>query len=48
MPRPLRLEFAGALHDVIACGKARKPIFLDDEDRHSFFDGLSGACARFD
>jgi putative transposase len=48
MARPLRIEFPGALHHVIARGNAREPIFVDDEDRQAFLDGLSGACGRFD
>jgi REP element-mobilizing transposase RayT len=47
MSRPLRLEFAGALYHVMARGNARAAIFLNDEDRQAFCQGLSRACDRF-
>ena len=36
MPRPLRIEFAGAFYHLISRGDRREPIFLDDEDRKTF------------
>ncbi|MBK1629939.1 addiction module toxin RelE [Thiohalocapsa halophila] len=49
MARPLRLEFAGALHHVTARGNERRSIFLGDEDsdRAVFFDVLGATCERF-
>jgi putative transposase len=32
MARRLRLEFAGALYHVTACGNERRSIFLGDTD----------------
>jgi len=34
--RPLRIEFAGAVHDVMARGDRREEIFRDDRDRSKF------------
>lgn len=45
--RPLRLEFAGALYHVMACGNAREAIFVDDEDREAFVSNLGRVAARF-
>jgi len=36
MPRPLRNEFAGAIHHVFARGVARQNIFVDDADRERY------------
>jgi hypothetical protein len=33
MARPLRIEFQGAMHHVMAGGNARAPIVDDDDDR---------------
>ncbi len=48
MARPLHLEFAGAFHHVMARGNAREAIFVDDDDRQAFRDGLAHVCERFD
>lgn len=47
MARPLRIEFPGALYHVTTRGNARQAIFLDDEDRQRFLDGLTRVVARF-
>ena len=49
MARPLRLEFAGALHHVTARGNERRDIFLGnaDDDRGTFLDTLAQTCERF-
>jgi putative transposase len=36
MPRPLRTEFAGAIHHVFARGVDRQNIFFDDADRERY------------
>ena len=41
MPRPLRIEFEGAVHHVMARGNARQQIFLDDRDRGRFLKRLA-------
>ncbi|MCP4406989.1 MAG: transposase [Gammaproteobacteria bacterium] len=47
MARPLRLEFAGALYHITSRGDRREGIFLDDEDRENWIDGLANVCSRF-
>jgi len=46
--RPLRIEFAGALHDVMARGNARAAIVLEDVDRQLWVDALGRIADRFD
>ena len=41
MARPLRLEHPGAIWHVTARGNRKEDIFLDDRDRHPFFDHLA-------
>jgi REP element-mobilizing transposase RayT len=41
MPRAPRLDFPGALHQVIARGIERRPIFRSDSDREDFLDRLA-------
>lgn len=36
MARPLRIDYAGALHPVMARGIARAKVSADDEDREAF------------
>lgn len=36
MPRPLRIEYAGAHYHVTSRGDRREAIFLDNEDRAEF------------
>ena len=47
MARPLRLDFAGALHHITARGNARAPIFLDDNDRECFLRVLTRVVRRY-
>ncbi|MDT0497496.1 hypothetical protein RM530_08990 [Algiphilus sp. W345] len=46
MARPLRIEFLGAIHHVMARGNARQTIFLNEEDRAAFVDGLGRRSTR--
>ena len=48
MARPLRIEFADAVHHVTSRGNRREPIFLDDRDRLLFLELLAQALERFD
>jgi putative transposase len=48
VPRPLRIDFAGAVHHVIARGNEKKPIFRDDNDRLCYLDRLAACRRRFD
>ena len=46
MPRPLRVEFAGAIYHLLSRGDRREPIFLDDKDRGTFLATLAEACEK--
>jgi REP element-mobilizing transposase RayT len=48
MPRPLRIEFEGAIYHVMNRGDRREPIFRDDADRKRFLETLGEACAKTD
>jgi len=41
MARPLRIEFAGAIHHLMARGNARQAIFCDAADRQRVLHGLA-------
>jgi putative transposase len=47
MARPLRLDFAGAVHHVTSRGNQRRPIFRCDDDRRQFLKLLGEAAVRF-
>jgi putative transposase len=47
MARPLRLDFAGALHHVTSRGNERRPIFRSNQDREAFLQFLAEAVKRF-
>src|SRR3954452_11851675 len=47
MARPLRIEFPGAIYHVTSRGNARQAIFLDDDDRRTFFLVLDRLVSRF-
>ena len=44
MPRQLRIEYAGAIYDVMNRGNQGEDIFFDDEDRRKFLSTLCEAC----
>jgi hypothetical protein len=46
MARKLRVEYPGAIYQVMHRGDRREPIFQDDEDRQRFLatHGLPNAC----
>ncbi len=44
MARPLRIEFAAALHHVTSRGNERKPICRDDHDRARFLERLAAVA----
>ncbi len=48
MPRPLRIEFPGAIYHVFSRGNDKKDIFFSDEDRELFLAALDEACLLFD
>ena len=43
MPRPLRVEYRGAIYQVMSRGDRRESIYRDDADRESFLATLGGA-----
>ena len=47
MTRPLRLDFPGALHHVTSRGDRREDIYLNNDDRRDWLDGLGNTCQRF-
>jgi putative transposase len=46
MPRPLRIQYAGARYHVMSRGDRREPIFHDDKDREQFLVTLGQACGK--
>ena len=46
MPRPLRIEYPGAIYHVMSRGDRREMIFLDEIDRHCFLETLGQTCAK--
>ena len=46
MPRPLRIQYEGAIYHVMSRGDRRQAIFADDSDRRAFVDHLGRACAK--
>jgi putative transposase len=47
MARPLRVDFAGALHHVMSRGNERQPIVRDDADRQRRVDWLRRTVERY-
>ena len=46
MPRPLRIQYAGARYHVMSRGNRREAIFYDDADRVEFLRNLGQACLK--
>jgi putative transposase len=46
MPRPLRIEYPGALYHVMSRGDRREDIFVDALDRKRFLELLGRACVK--
>src|SRR6516165_6697004 len=46
MPRPLRIEYPGALYHVMARGNQGRPVFRDDTDRQLWLETLGQACGK--
>jgi REP-associated tyrosine transposase len=47
MPRPLWLQYPGALYHVTARGNARQPIYPDARDREQCLTVFAGSVERF-
>jgi hypothetical protein len=46
LARKLRVEYEGAIYQVMNRGDRREPIFLDEEDRQRFMTTLGEACTK--
>jgi REP element-mobilizing transposase RayT len=46
MPRPLRIQYAGARYHVMSRGDRRESIFYDDADRVEFQRTLAQLVSR--
>lgn len=46
MPRPLRIQYAGAIYHIMSRGDRREAIFLDNRDRDEFLRTLGQACLK--
>ena len=46
MPRPLRIEYPGAIYHVMNRGDRRGKIFKNDDDRRLFMATLEEVCAK--
>jgi putative transposase len=46
VPRPLRIQYTGALYHVLSRGDHREAVFLNDEDRSDFLRTLGRACLK--
>jgi len=44
MPRPLRIEYPGAVYHVLTRGNNRQAVFRDDADRHAYLAKLREYC----
>ncbi len=47
MARPLRIEYEGAVYHVTSRGNGRQNIYIDDDDRRAFLQGLRDVVERF-
>jgi hypothetical protein len=47
MPRPLRIEYPGALYHITARRNRKDDIFLRDSDRYQFFEILDQSFGVF-
>ena len=45
-PRPLRIEYPGAIYHVMSRGDRREPVFKDDQDRQRFLATMDEAAAK--
>ncbi|MFT6769913.1 transposase [Congregibacter sp.] len=47
-PRPLRIEYAGALYHITLRGNERRAIYRRGEDRIRFLKNLFSVCDRYE
>ncbi len=48
MPRPLRIQYPGAVYHVMNRGVRGSTLYADAMDRHRFLSLLEETCARYD
>jgi putative transposase len=48
MPRPLRIQYAGAVYHVMTRGVRGLPLYTDAHDRAAFLGLLGETCSRYD
>lgn len=46
MPRKIRVEYPGAIYNIMSRGDRREDIFLDDVDRQDFIKTLAETCQK--
>lgn len=46
MPGPLRIQYIGAVYDVMARGNQSQPVYQNDADRLRFVETLAEACEK--
>ena len=46
MPRPLRVQFPGAIYHLMSRGDHSEPTFRDDTDWRRFLETLGAACDK--
>ena len=46
MPRPLRVQYPGAIYHLMSRGDHREPTFRDDIDRRRFLETLGATCEK--
>ena len=46
MPRPLRIEYGGAIYHAMSRGNRRERIFKDRKDYEQFLSTLEEACGK--
>ena len=48
VPRQLRIDYAGAIHQVMSRGDRRENIYHDDVERQDFLKTLAETCQKTD
>jgi len=46
VPRPIRIQYPGAIYHLLSRGDRREAIFVDEGDRHDFLKTLAEACQK--
>jgi hypothetical protein len=44
--RPIRIQYAGAVYQVMACGSHGQELFQDDRGRQRLLETLGETCAK--